>query len=168
MKVFAHPDAQDMSSLDLNRAIESTLVMARNEYKYVADVATDFGDLPIVMCYPGEINQALLNIIVNAAHAIADVVGGTGTRGRIAITTRRDGGHVTVAIADTGGGIPDEIRSRIFDPFFTTKTVGRGTGQGLAVVRSVVEKHAGTLTVDTAVGMGSTFTIRIPVGPERA
>jgi signal transduction histidine kinase len=167
MKAFAHPDAEEMLPVDLNRAIESTLVMARNEYKYVADAATDFGEIPLVTCYAGEINQAVLNILVNAGHAIADVVGTSGVRGRITVTTRRDGAHVIIAIADTGTGIPEDIRSRIFDPFFTTKEVGRGTGQGLAMVHSIVEKHAGSLNVHSVVGQGTTFEIRLPIEGKR-
>jgi signal transduction histidine kinase len=163
MKAFAHPDAMEMSSVDLNAAIASTLVMARHEYKYVADVATEFGDLPLVTCHAGEINQAVLNIVVNAAHAIGDVVGSSGARGRITVRTRRDGDAVAIAISDTGTGIPEAIRSRIFDPFFTTKEVGRGTGQGLAMVHSIVEKHLGTVHVDSEVGRGTTFELRLPV-----
>jgi signal transduction histidine kinase len=170
MKAFAHPNNKDMAAVDLNQAIENTLVMARNEYKYVADVVTDLGDLPLVTCHPGEINQAILNIVVNAAHAIQDVVGTSGAKGRITITTRRDGDCARIAIADTGGGIPEDIRSRIFDPFFTTKEVGRGTGQGLAMVHSIVEKHTGALKVESVVGRGTTFEIGLPVGgrPRRA
>jgi signal transduction histidine kinase len=163
MKAFAHPDAKEMTSADLNAAIASTLVMARNEYKYVADVVTEFGDLPQVTCHPGEINQAVLNIVVNAAHAITDVVGSSGARGRITIRTWRDVDHAVITIADTGTGIPDHIRSQIFDPFFTTKEVGRGTGQGLAMVHTIIDKHAGSVTVASAVGEGTTFEIRLPI-----
>ena len=164
MKEFAHPDAVEMTAVDLNRAIESTLTIARNEYKYVADVATDFGELPPVPCHVGDINQAVLNIVVNAAHAIADAVGDSGGRGRISIRTRHEGEAVVVAITDTGGGIPEAIRHRVFDPFFTTKEVGRGTGQGLAIARSiVVDKHQGELTVETQMGRGTTFFLRLPL-----
>ena len=164
MKEFARADEREMLAVDLNRAIESTLVIAANEYKYVADVETDFAELPPVLCHGGEINQVVLNLIVNAAHAVADVVAGTGGKGRITIRTRADGDHVVVSIADTGGGIPPHIRARIFDPFFTTKAVGKGTGQGLAIARAVVvDKHAGQLTLDTELGHGSTFHIRLPI-----
>ncbi|TMQ16397.1 MAG: histidine kinase, partial [Deltaproteobacteria bacterium] len=163
MKAFAHPDAREMSAIDLNRAIESALVMARNEYKYVADVTTDFGDLPPITCHAGQVNQAVLNILVNAGHAIGDVVGTSGARGRITVATRREHDQVVIAIGDTGTGIPEDIRSRIFDPFFTTKEVGRGTGQGLAMVHTIVEKHAGTVHVDSVVGRGTTFEIRLPI-----
>jgi signal transduction histidine kinase len=167
MKEFAHPDSTEMSDIDLNRAIESTLVIASNEYKYVAEVATNLGEIPHVLCHAGEVNQAVLNIIVNAAHAIGDVVKDTGGRGRITVSTRVDGAYVLISIADTGGGIPDHIRARVFDPFFTTKEVGKGTGQGLAIARSVlVDKHGGDLTLETTVGVGTTFHLRLPIaGP---
>ena len=164
MKEFAHPDQKEMTTVDLNQAIASTLVIARNEYKYVADVDTDFGGLPRVLCHAGEVNQAVLNIIVNAAHAIGDVVAGTEKRGRITIRTRHDRKWAEVTIADTGGGIPDAVRDRVFDPFFTTKEVGKGTGQGLAIARNVIlEKHGGTLTFETEPGVGTTFVIRLPI-----
>ncbi|MBV9949333.1 MAG: PAS domain S-box protein [Myxococcales bacterium] len=164
MKAFAHPDQREMAPSDLNHAIQTTLTIARNEYKYVAEVETDFGDLPRVVCHVGELNQVFLNIIVNAAHAIGDVVRGTETKGRIRVRTWCEDGSAFVAISDTGGGIPEGIRHRIFDPFFTTKEVGRGTGQGLAIARSVVvEKHRGELTFESAIGQGTTFTIRLPL-----
>jgi signal transduction histidine kinase len=170
MKEFAHPDRKEMVQTDLNQAIASTLVIASNEYKYVAEVSTEFGDLPPVDCYAGEINQVVLNLIVNAAHAIADVVKGTPAKGNIRVSTRVLDGHVEIAIGDTGKGIPAEVRSRIFDPFFTTKEVGKGTGQGLAIARTVVvDKHKGTLHFETELGRGSTFFIRLPIkGPETA
>jgi signal transduction histidine kinase len=164
MRNFAHPDGASPTSVDLNAAIESTLAIAKSEYKYVADVELGRGDVPFVDCFGGDINQALLNIIVNAAHAIADRVAGTGTRGVIAIATVRDGDHVKITISDTGTGIPATIRDRIFDPFFTTKAVGKGTGQGLAIVRSiVVDKHGGSIDVASEVGKGTTFTLRLPI-----
>ncbi len=164
MKDFAHPDQTAMADVDLNRGIESTLVIANNEYKYVADVETSFGALPTVRCHAGEINQVVLNIVVNAAHAIGDQVRGTGEKGRITIATFQDGDDAVVTITDTGGGIPESVQSRIFDPFFTTKDVGKGTGQGLAMARSiVVEKHDGRLDFETEAGVGTTFTIRLPI-----
>jgi len=167
MKEFAHPDRKEMAQVDLNQAISSTLVIASNEYKYVAEVETGFADLPPVNCYGGEINQVILNLIVNAAHAIGDVVKGTQAKGRIRVTTRVLDDQVEIAIGDTGKGIPVEVRSRIFDPFFTTKEVGKGTGQGLAIARSVVvDKHGGTLHFETELGQGTTFYIRLPInGP---
>jgi PAS domain S-box-containing protein len=168
MKEFAHPDQKEMAPVDLNQAIQSTLTIARNEYKYVAEVETDFGELPRVTCLVGEVNQVVLNIVVNAAHAIADAVKGTDARGRITVRTRREGDQVQIAISDTGGGIPEHVRERIFDPFFTTKEVGRGTGQGLAIARAVVvEKHHGSLTFESEVGRGTTFFVRLPIDGAR-
>jgi signal transduction histidine kinase len=168
MKEFAHPDQKEMTSVDLNQAVQSTLVIARNEYKYVADVEMDLGDLPLVTCHVGDVNQAILNVIVNAAHAIGDVVKGTDSRGRIFVRTFRDGEDAIVSISDTGGGIPEAIRGRLFDPFFTTKEVGRGTGQGLAIARSViVETHGGALTFETETGRGTTFVLRLPISPAK-
>jgi signal transduction histidine kinase len=165
MKDFAHPDRDEKTLVDLNRAIESTLMIAANECKYIAEVETELAALPPVRCNGGEINQAVLNLVINAAHAIQDVVGDTGAKGKICVRTRRDGGDVEIAISDTGGGIPPPIRDKIYDPFFTTKDVGRGTGQGLAIVRSVVvDKHGGSLRFDTELGRGTTFFLRLPIG----
>jgi len=117
-----------------------------------------------VTCHAGEVNQAILNVVVNAAHAIGDVLRDTDQRGMIRVRTRHENDDVVVSISDTGGGIPEAVRERIFDPFFTTKDVGRGTGQGLAIARSVVrEKHGGELSFDTETGKGTTFFIRLPV-----
>ena len=169
MKEFAHPDQREKTPADLNQALRTTLAIARNEYKYVADVATEFGDLPPVLCHVGDLNQVFLNLIVNAAHAIGDVVGQGGKRGTIRITTCREDDLARIDIADTGSGIPEAIRPRIFDPFFTTKEVGKGSGQGLAIARSIVgTKHHGSLTFESEVGKGTTFTIRLPIGPEAA
>jgi signal transduction histidine kinase len=165
MKEFAY-HGRERTRADLNRAIASTLTIARNEYKYVADVHTDFGELPPIDCHIGELNQALLNLVVNASHAIADSVKGTQRRGTITVRTRRDGGDVVIAVQDDGCGIPPSIRDKIFDPFFTTKEIGKGSGQGLAIARAVVvDKHGGRLLVDSEVGRGTTFTIRIPAEP---
>jgi signal transduction histidine kinase/HAMP domain-containing protein len=164
MKEFAHPDSTEMTDIDINRAIESTLVIASNEYKYLAELETHLGEIPAVLCLAGEVNQAVLNIIVNAAHAIGDVVKDSGKLGKITVSTRHEGDSVIISIADTGGGIPEHVRARIFDPFFTTKEVGKGTGQGLAIARSVlVDKHGGDLTMETEVGVGTTFHLRLPV-----
>lgn len=165
MKEFAHPDQRDKVLADLNKALLNTLVVARNEYKYVADAETRLGELPPVSCYPSDLNQVFLNLVVNAGHAIAEAVGDGPQRGRITVSTRLDGDRVEIAVADTGGGIPDAIRDRVYDPFFTTKEVGRGTGQGLAIARSiVVDKHGGTLHFDSVPGQGTTFFVRLPVG----
>jgi two-component system, NtrC family, sensor kinase len=164
MKEFAHPDQAEKILADLNQAIRSTLVVASNEYKYVAEIDAEFGELPPVPCYLGEINQVILNLLVNASHAISDVVKKTGGRGKITVRTRLDGGAVEISIADTGTGIPEGARDKLFDPFFTTKEVGKGTGQGLAIARTViVNKHGGTLHFETERGMGTTFFVRLPV-----
>jgi PAS domain S-box-containing protein len=159
MRDFAHSDDAEAPA-DLNRALESALAVASRELRGVADVETDLGRLPPVVCHVGDLNQVFLNLLVNAAHAVA----ATGARGRIRIRTTAEGGTVLVTIADTGAGIPEEIRSRVFDPFFTTKGIGRGTGQGLAIARAiVVEKHGGSLTFESEVGRGTTFSVRLPV-----
>ncbi len=167
MKAFSHPGGEDMTPLDLNSAIENTITVARNEWKYVADVVTDFDPtLPPVPCFPGELNQVILNMIVNAAHAVADTVETSG-RGIITLTTCQHDNWAEIRIADTGTGIPENIRHKIFDPFFTTKEVGKGTGQGLAIAHDViVKKHGGTIAFDTVMGQGTTFTLRIPLKPD--
>jgi len=165
MKEFAHPDQAVKQSADLNQAIRSTLVVAHNEYKYVAEIDTQLADLPLVQCYLGEFNQVILNLLVNASHAISDVVKDSGSLGKLTVRSRLDGDEVEISIADTGMGIPEAVRAKIFDPFFTTKEVGKGTGQGLAIARSViVNKHGGTLRFETECGKGTTFFIRLPVG----
>ena len=170
MKEFSHVDqSSDKTAADLNKALESTLVVASNELKYVADLETDLGPLPPVLCHLGDLNQVFLNLLINAAHAIKDVVKATGRKGRIGIQTRQDGDWVEVSIQDSGTGIREEIRDKIFDPFFTTKGVGEGTGQGLALARAiVVEKHGGTLTFETQMGAGTTFHVRLPANGEEA
>jgi signal transduction histidine kinase len=139
--------------------------VSRNEWKYVADLTTDFDPkLPLVPCIAGEFNQVLLNLIVNAAHAIADVVKGSGSKGAIRIGTRRNGDFAEIRVSDTGAGIPEAIRSKVFDPFFTTKAVGKGTGQGLAIAHSViVQKHQGTIRFESETGQGTTFVIQLPL-----
>lgn len=170
MKEFSHVDqSADKTAADLNKALESILVVARNEVKYIADVETDFGPLSPVVCHLGDLNQVFLNLLINAAHAIGDVVEETGSKGQIRIRTRQDGDWVQVDIQDTGTGIPEQIRDKIFDPFFTTKRVGEGTGQGLALAHAiVVEKHGGTLTFETTVGKGTAFHVRLPANGEPA
>jgi PAS domain S-box-containing protein len=165
MKEFSHPGTKEKVPMDLNHAIASTITVARNEWKYVADLETDFDpSLPLISCLPGEFNQVILNLIVNAAHAIADVVGKEGsTKGQIRIQTRNCPECVEIRIQDTGSGIPEKVRARIFDPFFTTKEIGKGTGQGLAIARSVVvDKHDGSILFETEEGKGTTFIIRLP------
>jgi two-component system, NtrC family, sensor kinase len=166
MKEFSHPGSEEKRAIDLNRAIETTVTISRNEWKYVATVQTRLdSDLPLVPCLAGEINQVVLNLVVNAAHAIADVPKREGNElGTITLSTRRDGGWVEVSVADTGTGIPDHARERVFDPFFTTKEVGKGTGQGLMLAHTVVvKKHGGRIWFDTEVGKGTTFFFRLPL-----
>lgn len=166
MKDFSHPGSEDKTPVDLNRAIESTITVARNEWKYIAELETDFDlTLPPVPCLPGEFNQAVLNLIVNAAHAIAAKFGdGAAGKGLITVRTRRDGDWADVRIRDSGTGIPEAARGRIFEPFFTTKEVGKGTGQGLAIARSVVvDKHGGSIAFETESGKGTTFIVRLPL-----
>jgi len=166
MKRFSHPGGPDKRAVDLNKAVQSTLTVTHNEWKYVAEGVMDLApDLPPVVCLPGDLNQVLLNIIINAAHAIADKVAGTQDKGCITVSTRLEDEMVVIAIADNGTGMPAAVRDKIFDPFFTTKEVGKGTGQGLAIAYDiVVNKHGGTLTFETQPGQGSTFFIRLPVG----
>ena len=166
MKEFSHPaTSEDRVPVDMNKAIESTITFARNEWKYVAELTTHLDPtLPLIQGYPDEINQVLLNLIVNAAQAIGEKVGGTGERGEIVITSRVDRSSVEVRIADTGPGIPEPNRPRIFELFFTTKAVGKGTGQGLAMAyHTVTQKHGGSLTFETETAKGTTFIIRLPI-----
>jgi PAS domain S-box-containing protein len=169
MKAFAHPSTGERHNANLNDAIASTVTLSRSEWKYVAELETDFGELPPVPCYLGELNQAVLNMIVNAAHAIGDVVRDSGAKGRLTVRTRALDDQVVISISDTGGGIPAHIRDKIFDPFFTTKEVGKGTGQGLAIARAVVvDKHRGSISVESELGKGTTFHVRLPLAAEEA
>jgi two-component system, NtrC family, sensor kinase len=164
MKEFAQPDRREKSPADLNHALQATLAVARNDYASVAEVTTEFGPLPPVLCHVGDLNQVFLNLIINAAHAIGDAVGKGGNMGSIRIKTSQEDEYARIDITDSGTGIPEAIRHRVFEPFFTTKEVGKGTGQGLAIARSIiVTKHGGTLTFESEVGKGTTFTIRLPV-----
>jgi signal transduction histidine kinase len=164
MKSFAHTSV-DKAPTDLNAAIENTLIVARNEYKYVAELELELGELPEVTCNAGGIRQVVLNLLVNAAHAISDVVDKSGERGLIRIRTEVQGSDVVVSITDSGGGIPEAVAPRIFDPFFTTKPLGKGSGQGLAISRSIIEQHAGKLWFETT-AKGTTFFIRLPLETE--
>jgi signal transduction histidine kinase len=168
MKEFSHQGQAEKVGVDLNNAVRSTVMISRNRWKYVADVETELDpDLPTLRCVPAEINQVLLNLVVNAADAVADKVGTDGqTKGKINVRTRSDGPQVIVEVEDTGCGIPTEIRERIFDPFFTTKDVGKGTGQGLAICYNIVVlKHRGSIEVDSEPGAGTTFRVLLPTCP---
>ncbi len=166
MKEFAHPDQGEKQPVDLNHALATTLEVARSEYKLAADLIVDLGKIPMVTCLAGDMNQVFLNLIVNAAHAISDRIG-PGERGQIIVRTfQSSDSEVEIQIEDDGGGIPEAIRSKIFDPFFTTKAVGRGTGQGLSISRTVVvDKHGGNLSYQTT-DKGTVFSIRLPIRGE--
>jgi PAS domain S-box-containing protein len=167
MRELAPTSRGEKTAVDLNKALESTLIVARHEIKYVAEVETDFQELPTVLCDRSDMNQVFLNLLVNAAHSIRDRGNPDDQKGRITVRTRCDGDQVVIAIADTGCGIPENIRDKIFEPFFTTKEVGRGTGQGLTIARAIVaDKHHGSLTFESEVGRGTTFFVRLPVRSE--
>ena len=166
MKDFSHPGTKTKIAVDLNKAIQTTVTVARNELKYVAETKVELDpNLPFVPCLPSEINQVLLNLLINAAHAVNDAVRERGeTRGVITVSTHNMGDAVEIRVSDTGTGIPEHVRSRVFEPFFTTKEVGRGTGQGLALAHTaIVKKHGGEIWFDTEVGKGTTFFIRLPL-----
>lgn len=166
IKEFSHPGSAEKKGVDLNKAIETTITVAKNEWKYVSDLEAQLDpELGLVPCLSSELNQVVLNLIVNAAHAIADRLGeNSGDKGKITVTTRRRAPWAEIDIQDSGQGIPVEIRSRIFEPFFTTKELGKGTGQGLALAHSVVVNlHQGQIWFDSEVGVGTTFHIRIPL-----
>lgn len=166
MKEFSHPGGKERELIDLNRAIDNTITVASNEWKYAAQINTQLDEnLPPVPCTPQDITQVILNLVVNASHAIVDAQDPNAPeKGLIEITTRSIDGCVEISISDSGTGIPEEIRQRVFDPFFTTKEVGRGTGQGLSMAYStIVEKHGGTLRLESELGKGTTFFIRLPL-----
>lgn len=164
MKEFAHPGAGEQGAADLNHAIQTALIVSRSEYKYSAQVETQLGELPEVICNVGEINQVFLNLIVNAAHAIAES-GKDATTGRITIATRAEQDQVRICVSDNGCGIPKENLEKIFDRFFTTKKPGRGTGQGLSIAHSiVVDRHGGRIDVQSEPGTGTSFILSLPIG----
>lgn len=165
MKEFSHPGNKEKTFQDLNRILETTITVARNEWKYCSDIVKDFDlNLPKVFCLGDEIGQVFLNLLINATHAIADKNRGTSVKGKITISTRQYPAYVEVSIEDTGNGIPENIRDKVFDPFFTTKGVGKGTGQGLAISHDVIKnKHNGTLTFRSEIGEGTIFIIQLPI-----
>jgi signal transduction histidine kinase len=166
MKSFAHRSDDDhLTPTDLKGLIESTVMVATNEWKYVAEVDLDLAtDLPPVPCIGSELNQVVLNLIVNASHAISDVVGSSGNKGKISISAASDSTHAVIRVADTGTGIPEHAREKVFEPFFTTKEVGKGTGQGLAMAYNcIVKRHRGSIDFETELGVGTTFEIRLPL-----
>ena len=165
LKGFAHvKDSESKAAADINEIIRNALVVCTNAYKYVAELEVDLGELPMVKVFHGDIGQVILNLVVNAAHAIEDVKGASSQMGRIAIRTFQEEANVVVTVSDTGCGIPPGARERIFDPFFTTKAVGRGSGQGLALSRTIIhDKHGGEMSFESTVGKGTTFIVKIPI-----
>jgi signal transduction histidine kinase len=164
MRYFAHPDSATHQAVDLNQMVETALVIARNEYKYVAEVKTELNELPPVPCAKGGVDQVILNLLVNAAQAVAEKVPTHFERGLISITTFCDGTDACIRIADNGPGLDETILERVFDPFFTTKPEGVGTGQGLTICRQIIESdHGGKLEVDSVPGSGACFTVRLPL-----
>ena len=167
MKSFSHPSAVEKQPVDLRALVKTTVTVARNEWRYVAALETEFEeDVPLVCCLRDEIGQVLLNLVVNAAPAVADtLVPGARERGRIVVSLRRFGEDaVDLRVTDDGPGIPEAIRTKVFDPFFTTKAVGKGTGQGLSIAYStVVGKHKGRIFFETETGGGTTFVVRLPI-----
>ena len=167
LKEFAHPDLAEKEHADINKALERAVVMARGELRHVAQVDTDFGQLPPLCCHIGSLSQVFLNLLVNAAHAIEERTQKQGVPmadHRVRIVTRVDADEIVVRISDTGCGIPQAIRERIYEPFFTTKPMGKGSGQGLPLVRNVIiGKHAGRIELETEVNVGTTFTLRLPL-----
>ena len=167
MKELSHPGPREAIETDINHALTNALEVTANQYKYTADVALDFGNIPRVRCFPSDLNQVWLNLIVNAAQAMEEQ---KGKRGKLTVRTVVDDDHVVISIADTGPGIPEAIRTRIYEAFFTTKPIGRGTGQGLAISRAiVVDRHRGSIWFDSECGVGTTFYVRLPIaGPRDA
>jgi len=165
MKTFSHPGHDEHVPADLNEALTATVTVTRHQVSQVADLDLDLGELPPVRCNIADLNQVFLNLIVNAADAVEE----TGRRGVIRVRTEVDGTDAVISVSDTGGGIPEHIRAKVFDPFFTTKEVGRGTGQGLPLARSVVhDGHGGTLSLQTEPGIGTTLTVRLPIAGAEA
>lgn len=164
LKGFAHSgDGEIKRPTNINEIIENSLIVCHNAYKYVALMETEYGEIPTINAYPGDIGQVIVNLVVNAAHAIADKKGESPEIGKIRICTRCADKVVTISVSDSGGGIPEGVRQRIFDPFFTTKDVGRGSGQGLAISRTIIhDKHQGEITFESPPGEGTTFFVRLP------
>ena len=156
LKSFSRVDESEHKSVDINAGIESTINIVWNELKYKATVKKKYGDIPPTKCNAGQLNQVFMNILVNAAHAIE-------RQGEITVKTWHEAGNIFVSVSDTGKGIPQENLNRIFEPFYTTKEVGKGTGLGLSIAYDIVKKHNGDIIVESEVGKGTTFTVKIPV-----
>ncbi len=160
LKSFSRVDQAETALVDLNESLETTINIAWNELKYVAELKREFGEIPKLKCFPQQLNQVFLNLLVNAAHALGD------TRGQITVRTESDGESVFVKVIDTGCGMTEEVQRRIFEPFFTTKEVGKGTGLGLSISYDIIKKHDGEITVDSESGRGTTFTVRLPLAAQ--
>jgi len=156
LRTFSRLDEDVLKIADIHEGLDSTLILLRNKYKEHIEIEKQYGDIPEIECYPGQLNQVFMNILSNAIDAIND-------KGTIAINTSKSIGSVSVSIKDTGKGIPEEIQSKIFEPFFTTKEVGQGTGLGLSICHSIIEKHSGSIEVNSKAGKGSEFVIIVPV-----
>ena len=156
LKCFSRTDSAEQTSADINQCLESAIGIAHNELKNKTTISREFGELPPTLCYPQQLCQVFINLLVNSAHAID-------TQGEIVVNTRQENGWIFVAISDTGCGIPEDIRQRIFEPFFTTKEVGKGTGLGLHICQDIVSKHGGKIELESEIGKGTTFTVSIPV-----
>lgn len=156
LKSFTRLDETEIVAADLNECLRSTLYILNNELKFKATINKEFGDIPLTRCNPAELNQAFMNILMNAVQAIDQ-------EGTITVKTWHDGSYISIAISDTGGGIPDDKISKIFDPFFTTRDVGKGTGLELSIVYDIIKKHQGQISVQSEIGKGSTFLIKIPI-----
>lgn len=161
LRLFSRLDEAEVKEIEIHEGIDSTIrLLSRYLSSGKITVHRDYGELPLVSCYAGQLNEVWLNLLVNAAQAISD-------KGQVGIKTRREEDSIVVAISDTGTGIPEHERSRIFDPFFTTKPVGEGTGLGLSISYGIIERHHGTITVESQVGKGTTFTVKIPIAPKK-
>jgi two-component system NtrC family sensor kinase len=156
LKSFSRVDQAECCRTNLNEALETTINIAWNELKYIVTLERDFGEIPDIICYPQQLNQVFLNLLVNAAQAMEK-------QGNIRVRTWGDNDKVSVSVSDTGKGMPDHIQKCIFEPFFTTKEAGKGTGLGLSISADIVRKHGGEITVSSAVGAGTTFTVILPV-----
>jgi len=159
LKNFAHTDGGEIELTDINANLQSTLNIVWNELKYKANITKKLGEIPLVKCYPQRINQVFMNLLINAAQSMPD-------KGNILISTRKVDDEVEICISDNGCGIPENIHQKIYDPFFTTKDIGKGTGLGLSVVYNIIKTHNGTINIETEVGKGTTFIIKLKINPE--
>ena len=158
LKTFARQDSPDKGLSDINEGLKATINMANNEIKYHCDLTIDLAPLPLIMVYPGKLNQVFMNLIINASQAITD-------HGDITIRSFIDEDYAVVEITDTGSGIEPDKFSQIFTPFYTSKPIGQGTGLGLSISHGIMEQHGGKIEVTSTVGLGSCFSIFIPLSP---